>query len=989
MGKRVFEVARDLGVDHRELLNKCETLNISVRNYMSVLSDGDEAKLRTSVNGGAEVTVEERIHAPGVKRRRTKARSGTGRTVPARSTGAAQPQRRSVPTARRRSVPSVPAPAAEVPQVEPEAPKVEAVPEAPKVEAPTVADAPKVEAPTVADAPKAEPAPEAPKAEAAEAPKAEAAPEAKPAAPAAPEAEAAKPAEGGSDGEPVRAKVLERPSTPQQRPGSSSARVAPPPGRRGPRNSGPVAPGAGVRKPTQSVAGGPGSAKILGSIPLDQLRSRVSRPPARRTGRGRPGTRPGGPGRPGTRPGGGFRPGGRPGFPGAGGPPPAGGPAGDRDRRRRGAAPGAGPTRDNPRRTRSTGGARKRRVFSREDLYKGGQSRVSRGRKRKMSSRKGAKTPLTIPAAHKRVVRVDETISLSELGKAMGVKGNQLLKQLMDMGVTVMSMNHQVDVDTATLLAEGFDYEVKNVAFQEDEVLSGPVEAETIAEDPDAVPRAPVVTIMGHVDHGKTTLLDRIRKARVAEGEAGGITQHIGAYRAKVGDSEVVFLDTPGHAAFTAMRARGAQVTDIVVLIVAADDGIMPQTVESLNHARSAGVPIVVAINKCDRPGVDPERIKQEFTQHELVPEEWGGDTMFVPLSALTGKGVDNLLEALALQAEILELKGNPKKPAFGNVVEARVDKGRGNVATVLVQEGTLQQGNYIVAGEAFGRLRAMIDDTGQRVKTAGPSTPIEVLGLGALPSAGDTFHVVKNERDAKKVIANRSDKARVIREAEAKGPDGLALLAAFGQKPKETQNIIVKCDVAGSLEALKASLLDLATDEVTVKIIHGAVGAVSENDVNLASACDATIMAFSVGADKKARRAADQARVDIFEYSIIYEVLNRVKELMSGLLAPEVIEETLGKAEVRAAFHIQRIGPVAGCFITDGKVQRGAMGRVKRNGSVVIEGKVTTLKRFKDDVREVATGYECGLSVEGYKTIEIGDTIEVYELKEIQRQID
>jgi translation initiation factor IF-2 len=605
-----------------------------------------------------------------------------------------------------------------------------------------------------------------------------------------------------------------------------------------------------------------------------------------------------------------------------------------------------------------------------------------------MSSRKGAKTLLTTPAAHKRVVRVNGTISVGELGKAIGVKAKEVMNRLFQMGVMI-TINEHVDLDTAALIATEYDYEVKNVAFDEGAVLSGPVDVAKVEEDPDAVLRAPVVTIMGHVDHGKTTLLDRIRSANVASGEAGGITQHIGAYRVETARGPVVFLDTPGHAAFTSMRARGAAVTDLVVLVVAADDGVMPQTEESINHARAAGVPLIIAINKIDKPGIDPERIKQELTKFELVPEEWGGETMMLPISALRGDGVDNLLESLALQAEVLELKANPNKPAFGRVVEARIEKGRGTVVTVLVQEGTLKQGDYMVAGSHLGRVRALLDNSAKRLKSVGPSTPVEVLGLGGLPRAGDVFYTAKNEKAAKKVVANRDTEAKHAADAVRKNLNAADLLAAMGRREREKQNIILKTDVSGSLEALRQSLEQLATDEVEVKLVHTAVGGISESDIDLASASNSTIVGFNVGPDAKAKRAADQAGVNILRYSVIYDVLDSVKEMLSGLLEPETIELALGKAEVRAVFHIQKVGSVAGSFVLEGKMVRNAVGRIRRDGELVYEGKISTLKRFKDDVREVASGYECGLSVDGYKDIREGDIIEAVEFKQVKRKID
>ena len=605
-----------------------------------------------------------------------------------------------------------------------------------------------------------------------------------------------------------------------------------------------------------------------------------------------------------------------------------------------------------------------------------------------MASKKGAKTQLTTPAAHKRVVHVDDTISAGELAKSMGVKANEVIQRLIALG-TMATINQQIDFETATLIAGEFEFEVKNTAFDETDVLSSAFESVEAEVDPNAELRAPVVTIMGHVDHGKTTLLDRIRQANVASGEAGGITQHIGAYRVGSSAGDIVFLDTPGHAAFTSMRARGASVTDIIVLIVAADDGVMPQTEESINHARAAGVPIVVAVNKVDKPDVDPERIKQELTQFELVPEEWGGETMVFPVSALTGQGVPELLEGLALQAEVLELHANPSKPAYGRVVEARVDKGRGNVCTVLVQEGTLKKGDFMVCGSHFGRVRALIDDHGKTITEAGPSTPVEVLGLGGMPLAGDAFQLVKNEKDARKVVASRAEKSRLEALKERQSALAADPFAAFGAPTKEVQNIILKADVAGSFEALKASLLDLSTDEVEVRLLHGGVGTITESDIDLATASDAVVFGFNTDIDGKAKRLAEREEVRIVSDSIIYVLLDTAKALMSGLLAPEVIEEYVGRAEVRAIFHIQRIGTVAGCFVVDGKVLRNAMAKVMRDGELVTEGKLSTLKRFKDDVKEVANGYECGIFVDGYKDITEGDLIEVFEVKEIERQID
>ena len=629
--------------------------------------------------------------------------------------------------------------------------------------------------------------------------------------------------------------------------------------------------------------------------------------------------------------------------------------------------------------------SRRRQEIHQQDIYGGGRYSHHRSR-RKSKGRKGSKLVLTTPAAHKRVVRVDETMSVGELGKVMGVKSADLIRKLMDLEV-MATINQQLDFATIELIAPEFKFEAKNVAFDEQEFLSGPAADQAddvVEEDPDAVLRAPVVTIMGHVDHGKTTLLDRIRSADVASGEAGGITQHIGAYRVQTQNGPVVFLDTPGHAAFSAMRARGASVTDLIVLVVAADDGVMPQTVESINHAKAAGVTVIVAVNKCDKQGVNLDRIRQELSGYELIPEEWGGDTMFVNISALRGDGVDELLENLALQAEVLDLKANPKKPAYGRVVEARIDKGRGSVVTVLVQEGTLKKGDYMLVGQNYGRVRMMSDHFGKAIKEAGPSTPVELAGLNGVPAAGEEFFLVKNERDAKRIVSNREVKAR-----EANKPASILPSDPWNTNVKKYQNLLIKADVSGSLEAIKASIEALSTDEVEVKVISSGIGLVNESDVTLAQASEATIIGFNVGADNKAKKVAERADIYISKYSIIYELIDRVKDLMSGLLEPEVIEEKLGKVQVRAVFHIQRIGSIAGSFVLDGKVTRNAHARVIREGEQIHEGQINTLKRFKDDVREVSSGYECGIAIDGYKDVQEGDILEVISYKEIRRRID
>jgi translation initiation factor IF-2 len=728
-----------------------------------------------------------------------------------------------------------------------------------------------------------------------------------------------------------------------------------------------------VKRPAELSGGKLQATKTGRSIPLEQLQARTHRSaPPRRPGGGRPSndqqrSRPRNP-RPNTA------------AAAAPAPAPAETPNPNKEIRRRvRVTPKAEDINDRQKNLRQ---ARRRQEVRQNELY-GGSNRPSGHRSRRKKGRRHSKQVITTPAAHKRIVRVDESMSVGELGRVMGVKASDLIRKLMELGV-MATITQQLDFATIDLIAPEFRFEAKNVAFDEQELLSGPGEVEEVEEDPDAILRAPVVTIMGHVDHGKTTLLDRIRSANVAGDEAGGITQHIGAYRVETENGPVVFLDTPGHAAFSAMRARGASVTDLVVLVVAADDGVMPQTLESINHAKAAKVPVIVAVNKCDKEGVNTDRIRQELSAHELIPEEWGGDTMFVNISALRGDGVDNLIDSLALQAEVLDLKANHSKPAYGRVVEARIDKGRGTVVTVLVQEGTLKKSDYMLVGQRYGRVRMMMDHYGKTIKEAGPSTPVELTGLNGVPAAGEEFYLVKNERDAKRIVSNRETKAK-----EAHKPGSILSADPWNTSIKKYQHLILKADVSGSLEAIRASIEALSTDEVEVKVITSGIGQVTESDISLAQASEATVLGFNVGADNKAKRIAEKDEISITRYSIIYELIDHVKDLMSGLLEPEVVEERLGKVQVRQVFHIQKIGFIAGSFVLDGKVNRNAHARVLREGDQVHEGRINTLKRFKDDVREVSSGYECGIAIDGYKDVQEGDMLEIIEYKEIRRRID
>lgn len=592
------------------------------------------------------------------------------------------------------------------------------------------------------------------------------------------------------------------------------------------------------------------------------------------------------------------------------------------------------------------------------------------------------KTEVTVPKPIKRIIRIAEVIPVGDLAKRMGVKGGELIKKLMDIGV-IVNINQVIDADLASLVASEFGYEVEKTSLELQGILE---KKEDLPEQ--LKPRPPVVTVMGHVDHGKTMLLDAIRKTNVVEGEAGGITQHIGAYDVELENGHVVFIDTPGHEAFTAMRARGAQVTDIVVLVVAADDGVMPQTKEAIDHARAANVPIVVAINKIDKPNANPEKVKKELADIGLIPEKWGGSTLFAEVSAKQRTGIKELLELVLLQAEILELKANPDKPARGTIIEAKLDKGRGPVATVLVQEGTLRSGDPFIAGAHYGRVRALFNDRGYKVAEAGPSTPVEVLGFDDVPEAGESFIVVTDERMAKEVSLYRQEK---LRQKELSKLSKVSLEELYEKIKKgevKELNVIIKADVQGSIEAVKETLKKLYTEEVKVNILHDAVGGITETDVNLASASNAIIIGFNVRPVPKAVLLAEQEKVDIRTYSIIYDAISDIKKALEGLLEPTYKEHLLGRAQVIQLFNIRKVGTIAGSLILDGKVMRGSHARVLRDSVVIYDGRIASLKRFKDDIKECGQGFECGIWIENFNDIKIGDIIESYETEEIRPQL-
>jgi len=629
--------------------------------------------------------------------------------------------------------------------------------------------------------------------------------------------------------------------------------------------------------------------------------------------------------------------------------------------------------------------------YGRKELHVAGDKSGRRKRKAPMrrrtvsmggDSKHGFERP-TAPVIHE--VEIPEGISVADLAQRMAIKGNEVVKVLFNMGAMV-TINQVIDQDTATLVVEELGHIAKPIdAADVDEKLLA--DEEQLSGE--KVGRAPVVTIMGHVDHGKTSLLDYIRHTKVAAGEAGGITQHIGAYSVETDKGKISFLDTPGHAAFTAMRARGAQATDIVVLVVAADDGVMPQTIEAIQHSKAAGVPLVIAVNKIDRENADPERVKNELSQHEIIPEDWGGEQMFVNVSAISGEGVDDLLDAILLQAEVMDLTAVAEGPAHGIVIESSLEKGRGAVATLLVQAGTLKQGDMIIAGEEYGRIRNMFDETGASIKEAGPSSPAVVLGLSKTPSAGDDFLVVKNERKAREVAEFRQGKTRDAKLAQQQASKLDDMFNQMKEGQLSTLPIIIKSDVHGSAEALRDALTKMSNDEVKVKVLGSSVGGITETDVNLAAASDAFIIGFNVRADAAARTAVKESGVDVRYYSIIYEAIDDVKAAITGMLAPEIREQIVGMADVKEVFRSPKLGDIAGCIVTEGHVKRSNPIRVLRDHVVIFEGELESLRRFKDDVNEVRAGTECGIGVKNYNDVKVGDHIECYERVEVARTLD
>jgi len=936
---RVYEVARDLGMDNKSLVSLLQSVGVpDVRNHMSAIGPEVVDRVKRHLEKAkSPSTVEERIRPTVVKRRA--AGGGSGARTEASSPAASAAPLESV--REEASAPSHPR-VAPPPSVD-----VRSRPVAPAAApAPAPAPAPAEPSPIVISPPVAAPPPPPP----ASAPAAAAPPPAPPPAP-----------------------VVEAPPPPPPPAAAAVAAPAPAPvAKSEPRNAVPPAPPtAAAPAPAVVVpppAPAPAPAPVAAAAPT---------PPAS-TGSG---ANPAPAVRPSTAPKTGIDVwGGRPGVP----MPVRTGPMPRRVEYNAKAGVGFGQRPGGPGGPGRPGGP--------QGNFRGGPQRPGMRGGRFVGPPR-TKTPGNIltqeRSAHKKVVRIEESVGLQVLAGKMGIKSTEMLMKLMRLGMTGVNINSTLDADTAKIVANEFGWEVEDVAVSEEDQITAAqgAEGEDAAEK---LLRPPVVTVMGHVDHGKTSLLDRIRKANVVSGEAGGITQHMGAYSVQTPQGLITFLDTPGHEAFTAMRARGARTTDVVVLVVAADDGVMPQTREAIAHAKAANVPIVVAVNKMDKPDANPERVRRQLSESGLVAEEWGGDTLYVEVSAHTGAGIDKLLETLALQAEVLELKANPNKPASGVVVEAELDRGRGPVATILIQDGTLNRGDVILAGGAHGKVRAMHDAMGNQLESAGPSTPVVVIGLADVPSAGDPVHVLNDMKKAQEIADSRKTK---VRKSLAPGTGARAttledLAKAMAENEQAELKLIIKADVQGSVEAVSDSLTRLTTEKVKVSVVHSAAGAITEGDVNLAVAAGAIIIGFNVRPAGKAAALAQKEEVQIRHYTIIYNVVDEVKAAMEGLLAPTMVEKNIGKAEIRQVFKTSKAGAVAGCMVIDGVIKRSGGARLLRDGAAIWQGKIGGLKRFKDDAKDVKEGFECGISLDGFSEFKEGDIIEAFEVEEVKQTL-
>jgi translation initiation factor IF-2 len=917
---RVYELARDLNMKNKVLLEKLNEMDIHVGTHMSTLDDETVANIKARLMGSSKNVIEEtRIRPTVIRRRRKAVRSEQAPVEPeAEATPSETADADAAPETSEQAAVSKEAPAAEA-----------AATPAVKVVQPEAEPA----AVIVKKAPQPEPDPEP-----AETPLADAS------------------AEAGA----TTAKSAE---SPQAEPGETVAETA---AQDGVADAAPDAAASQDEspQPAEPAAKEPLKRKVKKDAPAKIIK--MGPPPAQGVKPSPTRTGPGRSERPASRPA------------------PAQDLAGDRAKgkgaRRKTDGPAA---RDNRKFSKKKISFRRKAVVEGAALY-GDSPRHRKSRKGpKGKTTGGQKTQITQAKAIKRRIKIDDAIVLAELAKRMGIKASEIIKNLMGMGV-MATVNQTIDFETAGIVAAEFGYELEKASFEEEAILK--IDQ---TDDPGILSeRPPVVTVMGHVDHGKTSLLDVIRKTRVTEGEAGGITQHIGAYYVETAKGRVVFLDTPGHEAFTSMRSRGAQVTDLVILVVAADDGVMPQTIEAINHARAAEVPIIVAINKIDKANADQDRVIRELAENGLAPEEWGGDTIFVRVSAKTKEGIDDLLEMVLLQSEMLELKANADKLAIGHVIEAKLDQGRGPVATVLVKEGTLRAGDPVVCGMHYGKLRALRDDLGQMVSEAGPSIPVEVIGLSGVPSAGDELVALEDEKSAKQVSNHRTQKQRSVELART---NRLSLDNLFEQMQVgevKDLNLIIKADVHGSIEALKDSLVKLSNDEVKINVVHAATGTIIESDVPLATVSNAIIIGFNVRPNAKVQAMANEEGVDMRYYSVIYDVINDVKNAIVGMMASTFKEQVLGRADVRQVFHVPKVGAIAGCYVTDGKIQRNQRVRLLRDGIVTYEGKINSLRRYKDDVKEVLTGFECGIGIENYNDIKEGDVLECFFLEEVKPEV-
>jgi translation initiation factor IF-2 len=944
---RVYEVARDLAMDNKSLVALFQSVGVTdVRNHMSaVLPEQVDRVKRHLERQSGQKAAEERIHPTVVKRRAKPSSEGGASEAPLSAAPALEREEAPAPSVIRRPAPPPPPPSSP---------------------AASVAPAPVVEAPVARRAPEPPPPPPV-----VEAPVAAAPPS---------------PAEPARAAEPVQAAPLPS-AAPQPESMPEKPEPVAPVERKEVIAAAAPAPAAPVPAPAPAptarhTSNGEIYERVAGAVPIEAPPAPVAAPapgasatPAAAAAAAAPPARP----RPKT---------GIEVWEGRAGVPMPQQPRSTPQRRvqydaKSGGAAGAarGPSRgpSMPGGNRMGGGG------------PGGQNRGGmrhRGIGSLAPRRTGAGPVTQERSAHKKIVKIEDNVGLQTLAGKMGAKAGEVLMKLMSLGMTGVNINSNLDPETAKIVANEFGWEVEDVAVSEQDRLTAAQGIDEAIEGEVLEPRPPVVTVMGHVDHGKTSLLDYIRKSQVTEGEAGGITQHIGAYSVPTSRGSVTFLDTPGHAAFSQMRARGAQTTDLVILVVAADDGVMPQTKEAVSHAKAAKVPIVVAVNKIDKEGAQPERVRRELSEIGLVPEEWGGDTMFCECSALTGVGVDKLLENVALQAEILELRANKNKPASGVVIEAKLDRGQGPVATVLVQSGTLQRGDVLLAGSAYGKVRAMLDDRGKNITSAGPSVPVAVIGLNEVPDAGDPVHILKSIKEAVDIAETRRHRERRSVMGTHKKVSLEELARRMSQADQLEVKLIIKADVQGSVEALSSALTDLTTDKVKVTIVHAAVGAITEGDVNLAIAAKAIVVGFNVRPAGKAGTLAQKEGIEIRLYRIIYDVTDDIRSTMEGLLAPTLVEKLIGKAEVRQLFKLGKTNVIAGCMVTEGVVRRNASARVLRKGDLIWSGKIGSLKRFKDDAREVKEGFDCGIVLDGFATLEEADVIEAMEVEEVRQTL-